>query len=173
MVAEWEKFMPAYCVEAPELTTSRVCLIQASWAKIEGGTASGLVDKREGYFGERFYEILFERYPSTKALFKDHKQQARALSKMLDRSVSLLKDIGTVADQLQKLATRHHRYGTRPEHYGPVGECLVAAITEVLADDLDSATGDAWVHLYSIICKVMIPVTYTMCKADAASENEA
>lgn len=170
MCVEWKKFYPSFCVDAPELTPGRVSLIQASWAKIANNSATGLVGKPEGYFGERFYEILFEKYPSTKAMFKDAKQQARALSKMLSRAVSLLTETSAVVEQLERLAARHHKYGTKPEHYGPVGECLVAAITEAFADDFDASTAEAWIHLYSIICTVMIPVTYAMCTAEPVSE---
>lgn len=150
--------------------------MQSSWAQIQQHATAGLQGKPEGYFGERFYEILFERYPATKDLFKDPRQQARALSKMLGAAVGLLrKDLDAVVVQLKQLAARHHQYGTKPEHYGPVGECLVAAITEALGDDLDDATAEAWAHLYSTICTVMLPVTHEMCMqeskpADAAEE---
>lgn len=175
MAEAWKEFYPSFCVDSPELSPARVALIKQSWDAIEGNSSPGLTGKPDGYFGERFYDILFERYPSTKALFKDQKQQARALSGMISRAVQLLAvdDIESVAQALTQLATRHHRYGTKPEHYGPVGECLVAAITEAFADDLEAETAGAWVHLYSTICSVMIPVTYAMCKAEEtdASKN--
>eukprot|EP00892_Ulva_mutabilis_P010610 jgi/Ulvmu1/7921/UM004_0153.1 len=139
----------------------------ASWAKMRSTPAHRLQGKSvEEYFGRRFYEILSDRYPTTKSLFSNAppKQQARALSKMLSMAVALLtQDLHVVVAQLKQLAVRHHRYGTNPQHYGPVGECLVATIAEVLGDDFDATAADAWVHLYSTVCVVMLPVTHQMC----------
>jgi hemoglobin-like flavoprotein len=165
MSEAWKEFYPKYCVDKPDLNADRVKLVQKSWSKIEECTAPGLKGKEKSYFGERFYQILFEKYPATKALFKDEKSQARALSKMLSVSVKLLsKDLDAVVTQLTNLATRHHKYGTLPAHYGPVGECLVATITEAFAGELDAKVAEAWIHLYSTICTIMIPVTHKLTK---------
>ena len=171
MAVTWHRHYPSYCVKLPELSRDRIELIQHSWEQIQRHATSGMQGKREGYFGERFYEILMTRYPPTKALFKNPQQQARAMTKMLSAAVGLLsKDLDAVVAQLKQLAARHHRYGTRPEHYDPVGECLVAAIAEALGNDLNAATVDAWLHLYSTICKVMIPITHEMCMRDSKSK---
>lgn len=170
MPTSWQHDYPSFCVAAPDLNPGRVDLVRRSWAIVQQRVraAAQLQGQSEGYFGERFYEILFERYPATKALFEDPGRHARELHGMLCNVVDLLgKDVDAVAAVLEQLASRHHRYGTRPEHYAPVGECMLAAITEVLGDDCDASTAEAWVHVYSTIATAMLPITHEMCMRDS------
>lgn len=66
---------------------------------------------------------------------------------------------------LTHLAARHVRYKTLPEHYYAVGDTLVSTLGKALGNKCDAETKDAWVHVYSLMCKVMIPVTFEDAKA--------
>lgn len=85
-----------------------------------------------------FYRELFERYPSVKPLFSqvDLRTQKGKLVASLALIVKSLDETDRLVEYLQGLGRRHEGYGTLPEHYGPVGECLLYALSEV--------AGPAW-----------------------------
>lgn len=144
----YAEFVPEFCVSAPELTPRRVELVQKSFALIKSGEATGLNGKGTAQFAEYFYGGLFEDAPGVRPLFpEDMTAQKAKLVMMLVKMVSLLNsDVPSVVKILDKLARVHHKYGTRPEHYGPVGQALVGALTQSLGDAMDEETAAAWVR---------------------------
>src|SRR5581483_10327533 len=57
---------------------------------------------------------------------------------------------------LQNLGRGHRKYGTRPEYYPAVGECLIGALGKYASHIWDAETETAWVRSYTTISQVMI-----------------
>lgn len=95
----------------------------------------------------RFYPILFDRYPEVQALFNVSHQasgdQARALAAGVLRYVGLRKQPPAASEAMTAAISKHVSLGIQPEHYPMVGECLMAAIGEVLGDAVTPDIADA------------------------------
>ena len=178
VVYGWNLFIPDYCVDEPDLTPERVEAIKTSWQTVKSGKAQNL-ELEDGHspldcFAAKFYETLFESAPAAMELFPDDmSQEAKKLGQMLDTAISLLdKDVPALVQALQKLAKRHFKYGTLPEHYDPVGAALVKTLQTSLGDEFTSDVATCWVHLYTVIVNVMLPITYDMCSEAPAKPEE-
>ena len=170
----WRKSYPDFLVAEPDLTPERVALIQSSFASVVDRTAPGLVGKSDGYFPQRFYELLFEHYPTLRPLFKNPKKQPRMLFSMLQRSTDLLdKDMSALVEDLTKLGQRHHAYHTEPEHYNAVGDTLIKTLKEALGEQMNAETTEAWNHLYGFMCQIMMPITAQMIEDEKAKQPTA
>src|SRR5215217_362982 len=73
-----------------------------------------------------FYRRLFEIDPTTRPLFSgsDMSKQGAKLMAALGLVVGALNRFETLRPTIRELASRHVRYGVRPEHYDSVGEAL-------------------------------------------------
>ena len=119
-----------------------------------------IADKVTSYF----YALLFVRHPELRSLFP------AAMDTQRDR---LLKALLTAAEHidnreileayLRSLGRGHRKYGTRPEHYPAVGECLIGSLSRFAAEAWDEETEAAWVRAYTTISQIMI---------DAAAADE-
>ncbi|MBS2037076.1 flavohemoprotein [bacterium] len=107
---------------------------------------------------DRFYAILFERYPAVRPLFAQvemKKQQGKLLAslalvvKNCDQPEKLL-------EPLRQMGARHINYGTLPEHYPAVGECLLAALAEVAGPLWTPELEGAWTRAYQVVASVML-----------------
>lgn len=102
---------------------------------------------------ERFYGILFERYPGVQPLFANARMEEQR--KMLLRSIALIirkvDDPDYVVPYLQGLGKTHVAYGAKPEHYDAVGECLLAALAEISGDLWNDKLQATWTEAYEII----------------------
>ncbi len=107
---------------------------------------------------ERFYEILFERYPDVQPLFATARMEEQR--KMLLRSIALIvrkvDDTEYLVPYLQGLGKTHVAYGTKPEHYDAVGECLIAALSETAGELWTKEMEETWVEAYGVIKTTMI-----------------
>ena len=73
-----------------------------------------------------FYDRLFERDPSLRALFTgDMKEQGQALMAMIATAVGGLKRLDTIVPAVQELGIRHAGYGVTEDHYNTVGAALL------------------------------------------------
>ncbi|MEV4225729.1 globin domain-containing protein [Streptomyces bobili] len=119
-----------------------------------------VADKVTSYF----YALLFVRHPHLRPLFPPAMDAQRdRLLKALLTAAEHIDNTPVLVDYLQNLGRGHRRYGTRPEHYPVVGECLIGALSK-FADSLwDTETEAAWVRTYTTISQVMI---------DAAAADE-
>jgi ferredoxin-NADP reductase/hemoglobin-like flavoprotein len=119
-----------------------------------------IADKVTSYF----YALLFVRHPDLRPLFPAamDAQRDRLLKALLFAADHI--DNGPVlVDYLQNLGRGHRKYGTQPEHYPAVGECLIGALSKYAATVWDAETEAAWVRAYTTISQVMI---------DAAAADE-
>ncbi|MFJ4538426.1 globin domain-containing protein [Streptomyces tibetensis] len=119
-----------------------------------------IADKVTSYF----YALLFVRHPDLRSLFPAamDTQRDRLLRALLTAAEHIdNKDV--LVDYLQKLGRGHRKYGTRPEHYPAVGECLIGALSKYAAGVWNAEMEAAWIRAYTTISQVMI---------DAAAADE-
>lgn len=106
---------------------------------------------------ERFYAILFERYPQVKPLFEGLEMQAQG-ARLLDSIVTIVSNVektDVLIPYLQKLGVRHVEYGAVAAHYDAVGECLLAALAEIAGEVWNDEFQSAWTEAYGVIASVM------------------
>ena len=109
---------------------------------------------------QRFYPLLFQRYPQVKPLFNQAHQadggQPRALAAAVLAYVQLRHDREKVRETLATVVGKHVSLDIRPEHYPLVGECLMAAIGEVLGDAVTPEVAAAWQGVYEELAGLLI-----------------
>lgn len=121
---------------------------------------SSVADQVTSYF----YALLFVHHPDLRPLFPAAMNiQRERLLKALLTAAEHIDDPETLDDYLSSLGRGHRKYGTRPEHYPAVGECLIAALSKYAPAVWDADMEAAWVRTYTRMSQVMI---------DAAAENE-
>ncbi|MCS2609179.1 NO-inducible flavohemoprotein [Halomonas dongshanensis] len=109
---------------------------------------------------QRFYPLMFERYPEVKALFNQtHQQdgaQPRALAGSVLAYVKVRQSPETARQVMETVVNKHVSLDIRPHHYPIVGECLMAAIAEVLGEAVTPEIADAWGALYQELAGLLI-----------------
>lgn len=117
-----------------------------------------LVASRQPFITPRFYEILFERYPQVKPLFGRNAatQQAKMLQEAIVSVVEHADDAPWLTETLHGMGAKHVDYGVTAEMYPWVGECLIATLAEIAADDWTSEIEQAWVDAYGAISGLML-----------------
>ncbi|TJZ50226.1 flavohemoprotein [Streptomyces piniterrae] len=131
-------------------------LIRRTMAEIEP-----IADKVTSYF----YALLFVQHPDLRALFPASMDTQRdRLFKALLTAAKHVDDADVLTEYLSHLGRGHRKYGTLPDHYPAVGECLLGALSRYATSSWDPETEAAWVRAYTAVSQIMI---------DAAAENEA
>ncbi|MEV0908630.1 globin domain-containing protein [Streptomyces hokutonensis] len=119
-----------------------------------------VADKVTSYF----YALLFVRHPELRSLFPAAMDTQRdRLLKALLTAAEHIDNTEVLVAYLQNLGRGHRKYGTRPEHYPAVGECLIGALNKYASAVWGAETEAAWVRAYTTISQVMI---------DAAAADE-
>lgn len=105
-----------------------------------------------------FYSTLFERYPGVLPLFEkvELKKQKGKLLASLALVVKHANDPKEVIQPLRQMGARHVGYGALPEHYPAVGECLLAALSEVAGPLWNEDLAAAWGRAYHWISEEML-----------------
>ncbi len=106
----------------------------------------------------RFYERLFEKYPSVKPLFKGvpPKKQQKKLLASLVLVVSNLRKPEVLQKALHELGARHVGYGTEPAHYDAVNENLLAVLGEFAGKAWTPRVKRAWAEALEAIKTIML-----------------
>jgi len=106
----------------------------------------------------RFYEILFERYPQAKPLFKpgNQKRQEQMLAEALVAVVDHLEDGPWLEETLGALGAKHVGYGVTAEMYDWVGDSLLRALGEAAGSDWSPDLARAWGDAYGAIAGLML-----------------
>ncbi|MFN8610754.1 MAG: globin family protein [Vulcanimicrobiota bacterium] len=107
---------------------------------------------------ERFYAILFERYPSVRPLFvhTDMRKQQGKLLASLALVVKHCDQPEKFRQPLRQMGERHLAYGTQPQHYDAVGECLLAALAETAGSLWTEELQAAWTRAYLLVAGEML-----------------
>lgn len=118
------------------------------------------VVERSPFVTRRFYAILFERYPVTRAMFSPSPagltRQERMLTDALAAVLEHLEDGPWLEETLFALGKKHVQYGVRDEMYDWVGECLLAALAEAAADQWTAQHAAAWTAAFLAIRDFML-----------------
>jgi hemoglobin-like flavoprotein len=116
-----------------------------------------LVVERAPHLTQRFYAILFERYPATKDMFPAARrgQQENMLTQALVAVMDHLEDAPWLTSTLQGLGARHVHYGVTDEMYAWVGDSLLATLREVADEDWNAELERAWSDAYGAIAGLM------------------
>ncbi|MCX4235462.1 globin domain-containing protein [Streptomyces sp. A15ISP2-DRY2] len=148
--------VPAAATPAPATPASPdAVLIRRTMAEV-----APVADKVTSYF----YALLFVRHPDLRPLFPAAMDTQRdRLLKALLTAAEHIDNTDVLVSYLQNLGRGHRKYGTRPEHYPAVGECLLGALSRFAEEAWDGETEAAWVRAYTKISQVMI---------DAAAADE-
>lgn len=108
----------------------------------------------------RFYPLMFERYPQVEPLFNRAHQrdggQPQALARSVLAYVRLRHDPQQARGALASAIGKHVSLGIRPDQYPIVGECLMAAIGEVLGEAITAEIAAAWGALYEELAGLLI-----------------
>ncbi|MFC8132190.1 globin domain-containing protein [Streptomyces sp. NPDC057302] len=119
-----------------------------------------VADKVTSYF----YALLFTRHPDLRPLFPAAMDTQRdRLLKALLTAAEHIDHADVLTAYLKNLGRGHRKYGTRPEHYPAVGECLIGSLSRYASAVWDEETEAAWVRTYTTISQIMI---------DAAAADE-
>ncbi len=125
-----------------------------------------LVAQQETALAPRFYEILFERYPQVKPLFRrSPEQQANMLTQALAAVVAHSDDTAWLVATLPPMGAKHVAYGVTEEMYDWVGECLICALDEICGAEMTPRVRGAWIEAYGAIAGLM--------KGGAASASDS
>lgn len=107
-----------------------------------------------------FYPLMFERYPAVKAYFNQTHQsngaQRRALANAVVAYAANLDRLEALGDAVSLIVNKHVSLNILPEHYPIVGECLLAAIKEVLGDAASDELLGAWGEAYQQLADILI-----------------
>ncbi|MCX4907116.1 globin domain-containing protein [Streptomyces sp. NBC_00878] len=143
-------------VPAPAQTASPdAILIRRTMAEV-----GPVADKVTSYF----YALLFVRHPELRSLFPAAMDTQRdRLLRALLTAAEHIDNTEILVAYLRNLGRGHRKYGTRPEHYPAVGECLIGSLSRFGSAVWDEETEAAWVRAYTTISQVMI---------DAAAADE-
>lgn len=142
------------------MNDNQISLVKESWAKVApiAPTAATL-----------FYDRLFSVAPAVRPLFADDMtEQKRKLIEMLTLVVDGLDNIDAVVPEIEALGRRHRGYGTKPEHYDVVGECLLWTLSQGLGEDFTPEVKTAWTSAYGVLAATMIKAQ-TSAQADATN----
>lgn len=129
------------------LTDKEIKLIQESFQQLL---------EKSTKVGKNFYQLLFERNPELRELFKiDMDEQALALMRMVRTVVEGLNNPQIIIPAVQQLGKRHSEYGVEYKHYKDFGTCLIECIEKELQPNFSEETKIAWQKLYNLLADVM------------------
>lgn len=116
-----------------------------------------LVVEREPQLTHRFYDILFQRYPQAKPLFRNNprQEQEKMLTDVLVKVMDHLEDAPWLVRELGALGNKHAGYGVTDEMYGWVGASLLEALAQVASDAWTPELEAAWTEAFEAISSLM------------------
>lgn len=118
------------------------------------------VREHAGTITEVFYPLMFERYPGVKAYFNEahqlHGTQPQALANAVVAYAANLDRLEALKDSVALIVHKHVSLNIQPEHYPIVGECLLAAVREVLGEAASDEVLVAWGEAYGQLADILI-----------------
>ena len=130
------------------MTPEQIALVQSSFRR---------VGQQLPAMTARFYQELFSRDPSLRALFTtDQALQEARFAEKLTEIVRAMPRLGDLLELTRELGARHVGYGVRVSYYQIVGDSLLAALGTVLGDRFDTDTREAWAVGYNLVAETML-----------------
>lgn len=121
--------------------------LKASWGQLarHGDSVPGF-----------FYAWLFTAHPQLREFFPmSMAAQRDRLVTALGRIVSRVDELATVVPFVEELGRDHRRFDIKPEHYGPVGEALLATLAHFLGPSWTPQLAGDWTAAYETLAGVM------------------
>jgi hemoglobin-like flavoprotein len=130
------------------MTPEQITLVQSSFARVGPELPT---------LATRFYQELFGRDPSLRALFTtDLTLQKVRFAEKLAEIVRAIPRLDEFLDHTRVLGARHAGYGVRAVDYRTVGDALLAALAGVVGDSFDTPTREAWAIAYNLMAETML-----------------
>ena len=113
---------------------------------------------------ERMYEIAFNERPEYRRFFENthmkseeegHKQ-ADKLAASIYAYASHIDQLENLTDAVEDIAKAHVNTRVIAEQYPVIGECLLAAIEDVLGDAATPEVMEAWTEAYNHLAEIFI-----------------
>jgi len=105
----------------------------------------------------RMYEVLFEKYPETRALFKNSSsQQPGIMAAALAAYAANIDNLYRLKDTVERITQAHVRNNVRSEHYPMVGDAFLSAIQDVLGEMATPLIIKAWKEAYCFLADILI-----------------
>jgi nitric oxide dioxygenase len=105
----------------------------------------------------RMYDVLFEKYPETKALFSGAPgDQPKILAAAVAAYAMNIDNLKVLGDAVGRMTAAHVRTQVKAEHYPMVGDALLTAMVDVLGDAATPAILDAWTEAYFFLGDLLI-----------------
>ncbi|MGB3535217.1 MAG: globin domain-containing protein [Microcoleaceae cyanobacterium] len=179
-------FMPAnapHAVQATEnlaftLTFSEQVLMkeEISQHTIDIVKSTAPVLKKHGKtITTRMYEIMFNRYPEVKEQFDMSAQasgkQPAKLASAVYAYATHIDDLDGLKAMVDSIAHRHVQTHVLPEQYPIVGECLLQAIRDILADAATEEVMTAWTEAYQALADIFITREQQIYQTTSASST--
>ncbi len=108
---------------------------------------------------ERFYEVLFERHPQIRELFRRNEPalQVQMMKDTLLAIVDRLEDAPWLRRSLAALGAKHVEYGVVPAMYPLVGEALLWTLGEAAGPEVWTPhVAEAWARAFGAISTMML-----------------
>lgn len=112
---------------------------------------------------QRMYQILFEERPEYRRFFENswmkHPQGGSQPAKLAASVYAYATHIDRVEElekAVEKIAHRHTETRVIAEQYPVIGECLLAAMKDVLQDAATPEVMNAWTEAYNVLADLFI-----------------
>lgn len=116
-----------------------------------------LVDLPDAGLAVRCSEILFDRYPTIRAMFgRDTRVQAPKLHTALLSVVDHVDDAEWLTTTLHALGRQHARFGVTRPMYCAFAECTIAAMREIGGDAWTPVMTSAWDRALAAVATIML-----------------
>ena len=106
----------------------------------------------------RFYDLLFERYPGVEPLFSGttRDQQADKLWQAIGALVAHHQDPDALLPILRDMGKRHQGYGAVADHYPAVAEVLLEVLAEFAGKHWTKTVAKAWTDTLNLVAATML-----------------
>jgi len=112
----------------------------------------------------RMYEIAFNERPEYRRFFEnthmksseEGKKQASKLAASVYAYASHIDELDKLGDAVEHIAKAHVQTRVIAEQYPVIGECLLAAMKDVLGDAATPEVMDAWTEAYNALADIFI-----------------
>ena len=109
---------------------------------------------------KHFYKRMFSHNPEVAPFFNHSNQeggtQQRALAGAIAAYAANIGNLQVLGGAVELIANKHASLPIKPEHYPIVGECLLAAIKQVLGDVASDEILAAWGEAYQQLAELLI-----------------
>ena len=111
---------------------------------------------------QRMYEIAFQARPDMRRFFvntwmknpEEGRKQAAQLANSVYAYASHIDELEKLSSVVERIAQKHVQSRILPEMYPVIGECLLAAIKDVLGDAATPEVLEAWEEAYGALAEI-------------------